>query len=192
MKTATDSKNSSKEIAGVVHRNIHAILEMRREHERKKSFQEHFVDRITRLVGSIAMLYCNLAAIALWIGVNSGFVLGVKPFDPYPFALLGAFASIEAIFLATFVLISQNRAALLSEKRADLDVQINLLSEHEITRLIQMVDAISVKLGIDARQSDNIEELKKDVAPETLLETIENAESRERRNSVTRQSSDST
>jgi uncharacterized membrane protein len=172
---AKKTKTNSMEVASVVHRNIEALLEMRNEHERRKKLQDRVADQITRFTGSMKAVYVNIVAILVWIGINSRCIPGLKPFDPYPFPLLAMFASIEAIFLSTFVLISQNRTELLSEKRADLDVQINLLSEHEITRLIQMVDAISNKLGVNMRKSDNIEELKKDIAPETVLETIEKA-----------------
>ena len=73
---------------------------------------------------------------------------GLRPFDPFPFVMLAMAASVEAIFLSTFVLISQNRMAELADKRADLDLQINLLSEHEITRLVKLLDAVAKRLGI--------------------------------------------
>jgi uncharacterized membrane protein len=167
-------KKNPGEVADVVHRNIQALIDVRREHQQQKSHPILAVERITAFAGSLNAVYANILVVGIWIVINSGLFTGRKPFDPYPFPLLAMFASIEAIFLSTFVLIRQNRAAVLNEKRADLDVQINLLSEHEITRLIQMVDKISVKIGVE--QPVNVDELKNDIAPGKVLETIEQAE----------------
>jgi len=85
-------------------------------------------------------------------------------------------ASVEAIFLSTFVLISQNRMAHLADKRADLDLQINLLAEHEITRLVTIVDAIAERVGVHVMPREAVAELKRDVDPELVLRTIETLE----------------
>lgn len=82
-------------------------------------------------------------------------------------------ASVEAIFLSTFVLITQNRMAVLADKRADLDLQISLLAEHEITRLISLVTAIAERLELDAAQNPELSELSQDVAPEKVMEKME-------------------
>jgi uncharacterized membrane protein len=82
-------------------------------------------------------------------------------------------ASVEAIFLSTFVLISQNRMAAAAEKRAELDLQISLLAEHEVTTLIDLVSSIAEKLGVSAHADREVEEAKKDVAPEAVLDTID-------------------
>jgi len=84
------------------------------------------------------------------------------------------FASVEAIFLSTFVLISQNRMAAQAEKRAELDLQVSLLAEHEITRLIILVTAMAKKMGIEEANAAEIEELSKDVHPEEVLNTMDN------------------
>jgi uncharacterized membrane protein len=90
--------------------------------------------------------------------------------------MLAMIASVEAIFLSTFVLISQNRMQALADKRADLDLQINLLAEHEVTRLIELVDGISRHLKVPRQSDPHLEELKKDVHPEVVLEEIERAQ----------------
>ena len=82
-------------------------------------------------------------------------------------------ASVEAIFLSTFVLISQNRMAAAADKRADLDLQINLLAEHEVTKIITIVSAIADRLNISTNIDAEVEELKQDVAPEVVLDEIE-------------------
>jgi uncharacterized membrane protein len=82
-------------------------------------------------------------------------------------------ASVEAIFLSTFVLISQNRMSALADKRADLDLQVSLLAEHEITRLITLVTAMAERMGIDQARDPELSELSRDVKPEKVMETME-------------------
>jgi len=105
--------------AGVVERNIKALLERRRQHEQEQGVQARLAEGITRFTGSMRFVYIHLVIFGLWIVVNLGW-LPVKPFDP-SFTVLAMAASVEAIFLSTFVLISQNRSAELANKRAELD-----------------------------------------------------------------------
>jgi uncharacterized membrane protein len=98
--------------------------------------------------------------------------LGLEPWDP-TFVMLAMVASVEAIFLSTFILISQNRMAAAADRRAELDVQISLLSEHEITKLVQLVSEIAERMGIGEQDPQEIEELKRTVAPEAVLDAIE-------------------
>ena len=161
-------------LADIVHRNIRSLLEVRRELERKRNRQDRTADAITRFAGSMAFVYLHLGVVTAWIGLNLGLVPGFRPWDPYPFVMLAMGASVEAIFLSTFVLISQNRMQALADQRADLDLQINLLSEHEVTRLIQMVDALCRHMGVSEHKPD-VEELKRSVAPELVLREIEQA-----------------
>jgi uncharacterized membrane protein len=82
-------------------------------------------------------------------------------------------ASVEAIFLSTFVLISQNRMAALADRRADLDLQISLLAEHEVTRLITLVAAMAERMDLEAARNPELAELSQDVAPEKVMEQME-------------------
>jgi uncharacterized membrane protein len=120
-------------------------------------------------------VYLHLAVFGFWIVANLGWVPGVPQWDE-SFVVLAMIASVEAIFLSTFVLISQNRMAAAADKRADLDLQINLLSEHEVTKLVAMVSAISEHLGLQDVAGDEVEELKRNVAPEAVLDAIETTE----------------
>jgi uncharacterized membrane protein len=97
---------------------------------------------------------------------------GTPKFDPYPFVMLAVLASVEAIFLSTFVLISQNRQAAMNEQNAQLDLQINLLAEHEVTRLITLTEQIARKVGVPVSE-ESLQELKQDVAPERVLAEID-------------------
>jgi uncharacterized membrane protein len=164
------------ELAHVVHRNIRALIEVRQQFEERKGRQERIADAITRFTGSMLFVYLHALWFGGWLVLNSGVVPGMRPFDPFPFVMLAMIASVEAIFLSTFVLISQNRMAALSDRRAELDLQINLLAEHEITRLISMVDSVLRHLGADSGDAAEVEQLKKDVAPEIVLREIEDSE----------------
>jgi len=91
------------------------------------------------------------------------------------FVVLAMIASVEAIFLSTFVLISQNRMQAAADKRADLDLQISLLAEHEVTKLAALVSEIGKRLGVETEVDDELREIKRDVAPEAVLDEIDAA-----------------
>ncbi|MBW3630325.1 MAG: DUF1003 domain-containing protein [Gemmatimonadetes bacterium] len=156
----------------VVERNIDALFRHRREEEKQRTRQEKIADGVTRFTGSLLFVYIHLALFGMWIFINLGWIPLVPRFDE-SFVVLAMFASVEAIFISTFVLISQNRMAALADKRADLDVQVSLLTEHELTRLISLVDAIAEKLDVGDARGEELNELKQDVAPERVLEEMD-------------------
>jgi uncharacterized membrane protein len=162
-------------LADVVERNICTLVDARRDEEERKSFQDRAADAITGFSGSMSFVYLHAVLFAGWIVANTGW-LGNKPVDPFPFNFLTMVVSLEAIFLSTFVLVSQNRMAEVADKRADLDLQINLLAEHEVTRILKLVDAIADKLGIEGVKDPEIEELERDVMPEVVLQELEQRE----------------
>jgi uncharacterized membrane protein len=163
---------SSSGLATVVERNIQALLEHRRGEEDNRGHQERIADAITRFTGSMRFVYIHLVVFGLWIAINLGWIPGLPQFDR-TFVVLAMIASVEAIFLSTFVLISQNRMAALADRRADLDLQISLLSEHEITRLITLVTAIAERLELEVARNPELAELAQDVAPEKVMEKME-------------------
>ncbi|MFN7115166.1 MAG: DUF1003 domain-containing protein [Saprospiraceae bacterium] len=163
--------NSTANLTYVVERNIDALLQRRKQEEASKTKEEKLADLVTRFTGSMFFVYLHLGIFGTWILWNAG-ILGLGPFDP-SFVVLAMFASVEAIFLSTFVLISQNRMAEQSNKRAELDLQVSLLAEHEITRLITLVTAIAKKMEIEDAYNSEIEELSKDVHPEKVMDTME-------------------
>ncbi|ABS27422.1 DUF1003 domain-containing protein [Anaeromyxobacter sp. Fw109-5] len=159
-------------LAGVVARNISVLLARRREEEQSERRRDRVAAAIGRFSGSMTFVWIHLAVVALWIAVNAGLVPGVPRFDR-DFVKLATAASVEAIFLSTFVLIMQNRMAAVAEKRADLDLQISLLSEHEVTRLVRLVAAIAARMGIEDAQAEDLAELERDVRPEAVLNEME-------------------
>lgn len=160
-------------MAGTLRENIALLEERRRADERRAPPAERIAARITCFVGSMLFVGLHAAAYALWIAVNLGAVPGIRPFDP-SFVILATEASVEAIFLSTFVLITQNRMSAAAERRADLDLHINLLAEHELTRLASLVDRIAGHLGV-ASDDPRFEEVKRDVAPAQVLDSIDAA-----------------
>ena len=159
-------------LGSVLARNIHMMEERRDRDEATASFEERVADAITRFTGSMRFVYLHVVLFGLWVIVNLGIVPGIPKFDP-SFVILAMVASVEAIFLSTFILISQNRMTAAAEKRAELDLQINLLAEHEVTKLVTMVSAIAARLDVRTEVDDEVTELKEDVAPETVLDEIE-------------------
>lgn len=159
------------DLARVVERNIQALLSRRQQEDASRRLQDRLADRITRFTGSMAFVILHLFLFGLWIVINLGW-LPIKKFDP-SFVVLAMFASVEAIFLSTFVLISQNRMQALADARADLDLQVSLLAEHEVTRLISLVTAMAERMGIEEAQNPELAELARDVAPERVLDEIE-------------------
>jgi uncharacterized membrane protein len=175
------SNDSSPQMAKVVERNIDALLERQNAEEESKRFEERLADSVTRFTGSMVFVYIHLILFGIWISWNAG-LLGLRPFDA-SLVVLAMFASVEAIFLSTFVLISQNRMNKKADKRAELNLQISLLAEHEITRLIALNTAMAKKLGLqDAYDDEEIEELSKDIRPENVMDTLEKRHNHKKNN----------
>ncbi|WP_181701621.1 DUF1003 domain-containing protein [Chthonobacter albigriseus] len=162
-------------MAPILDRNIETLRARRRGEQARAGFQERLAEAITRFAGSMLFVYIHLAIVGAWIAVNLGFVPFMPVFDE-SFVILATAASVEAIFLSTFVLISQNRAAIAADRRAELDLQINLLAEHEITRLVALTRAIAEKLDVEAATDPALDEAEQDIAPEKVLEQLEGAE----------------
>jgi uncharacterized membrane protein len=161
-------------LASALTRNITALAERRREEEESAGTKERVAGLITRFAGSMTFVYAHALLVGGWIAINLGWT-PLPPFDP-TFVILATVASVEAIFLSAFILIAQNRAARTAERRADLDLQISLLAEHEVTQLVRLVSRIADRLGVEEARAVEVEEAKRAVAPEAVLERIEEAE----------------
>jgi uncharacterized membrane protein len=163
---------SPNRVSDALRRNVEALNERAAAEEVAAPFGDKIAGAITRFTGSMVFVYLHLVIYSAWIVVNLGWVPGVAAFDP-SFVILASEASVEAIFLSTFVLISQNRMAAAADKRADLDLHISLLAEHELTKLAGLITAMAERMGIDAQRSQEIEEIRRDVAPEAVLDELE-------------------
>jgi uncharacterized membrane protein/uncharacterized protein with PQ loop repeat len=163
---------STRGLASTLDRNIEALRQRRVREESTASWQERTADAITRFTGSMLFVYIHLAVFGFWIVANLHLISGVPAWDD-SFVILAMIASVEAIFLSTFVLISQNRMATAADKRADLDLQISLLTEHELTKMATLMDDMTKKMGVKTRVEDELREIEQDVAPDAVLDEIE-------------------
>ena len=153
-------------------RNIRALAERRRQEAATATLEERIAGAVTAFTGSMRFVYLHMALFGAWILINLGVVPGVPRFDS-SFVVLAMIASVEAIFLSTFVLISQNHMSAAADKRADLDLHISLLAEHELTKLAAVIEAIAARLDVRTEADAEMDEIKRDVAPETVLDEIE-------------------
>jgi uncharacterized membrane protein len=159
-------------LSSALTRNIRTLEERRAREAGATTRQQRVVGAITSFMGSMPFVYLHVALYGAWALAALGILPGSLKFDP-SFAGLATTASIEAIFLSTFVLISQNRMAEAADKRADLDLHISLLAEHELTKLTEMVEAVATHFDITTANHPELSEIKKDVALETVLDEIE-------------------
>jgi uncharacterized membrane protein len=171
-KAKSSSGEDRAQLAKIIEQNIHTIINIRHVAANHRTTEERIADAITNFSGRMYFVYFHIVWFGIWILLNLGF-FGIKPFDPFPFGLLTMVVSLEAIFLATFVLISQNRLSAEADRRADLDLQIGLLTEYELTRVLKMLDAIQDKMGIENDTDQELLELEKDVHPEDVLKEMD-------------------
>lgn len=155
-------------------RNIQTIAQLESEAARHRSFNDRIGDAIGSFAGTLTFVILHLAVFVLWAVVNARLVPGIPAFDPYPFNLLTMIVSMEGVLISTFVLIKQNRMSQMADRRSHLDLQINLLTEKEVTKLIQMLDRVSAHLGIEAEVADDeTRELGEVTAVDTLAHELE-------------------
>lgn len=153
--------------------NIQTIARIDAAAKEERSRMDRVVDTVTDFCGNIPFVWFHVAWYGAWIALNTlPFIPRALRFDPYPFEFLTLVVSLEAIFLSTFILITQNRQGAIAERRNHLDLQINLLSEQENTKMLAMLEAIQQRLGI--RDGDpEVSVLEKATRPDKLVEQIE-------------------
>ena len=134
--------------------NIRAIIAMQEQQDNERTWSDRIGDMIGTFVGTVTFVLLHLVVFGAWTAANSGLVPGIPAWDPYPFALLCMLVSMEGVLMSTFVLIKQNRMGVRSDRRNHLDLQINLLTEKEVTKVIQMLERISAHMGIEEQVTD--------------------------------------
>jgi uncharacterized membrane protein len=164
-----DSLNSS------LRRNIEALRRRRADEQSRANFEQRLASTITRFTGSMSFVFVHVLVYGFWIIANLGWIPGLGAWDP-TFVILAMVASVEAIFLSTFILITQNRMAAAVDRRAELDLQVSLLAEAEITKLVELVSMITERMNLSNSGQHEIEEMKQRVAPEAVLDAIEETE----------------
>jgi uncharacterized membrane protein len=154
--------------------NIDTIVHLEEEALKRRCLSDKLADAVATFVGSVPFVALHIVWFVIWVAINRGMVPFLKAFDPYPFALLCMIVSLEGVLLSTFVLIKQNRMSQRADHRGHLDLQVNLLSEKEITKVIQMLERISGRLGIKDQVVDTeVEELGHNTAVENLSRQLE-------------------
>jgi uncharacterized membrane protein len=155
-------------------RNIETVAQLEEEFLRSRSLADKISDVIAGFVGSILFVAIHLVWFAGWVLINLHLVPFLPAFDPYPYQLLCMLVSLEGVLLSTFVLIKQNRMSQRADHRSHLDLQVNLLSEKEVTKLIQMQRLICRRLGISETESDaEVLELSESTAVENLAKELD-------------------
>lgn len=163
-------EHSNPSVARVVERNIRRIAQLRKIAEDSRTPQDKFADSITNFTGSMGFVYVHAGFFLFWIVLNLG--EGRHAIDPYPFNFLTMAVSLEAIFLSTFLLVSQNRMQATNDDRDDLDLQVDLLAEYEITRSLRLIRAMAEKMGIEEAEDPELEELGQAIKPQSILNEI--------------------
>ena len=156
---------------GVVEENIRTLVEHRRRIAATRSTHNKIADAIGGFAGSLAFVLLHLLGVVAWVVINLG-LTPWPPFDP-TFVLLATCASVEAIFLSAFVLMTQNRMARDADRHAQLDLQISLLTEHELTRVLRVLTSLAAHLDVKEAHDPSNAELAAEVDPTAVLDAIE-------------------
>jgi len=171
---ALDRRSSPNTAADLTRRNVERVMALESSEHAKATAADRVADAITAFSGSIRFVWITVILVGGWIGANL-----VLPrhdrVDPFPFPLLTLVLSVEAIFLSIFILMSQNRAAKVSDKRGHLDLQLNMLTEQENTKMLRMLEDIGRVVGAEFCSGPEVEVLAEAIQPEALSQQIDQA-----------------
>jgi len=154
-------------------RSRQAVQSLKARAEAQRTPIEKLADAMTASFGNIWFLIINVIWFTIWIAINLGGIKEIAPFDPFPFGLLTMIVSLEAIILAIFVLISQNREQKVNSLRDEFDVQIDLITENEVTKVMELVVLIAKKQGINVSDDEVLQEMLKPLNKEKIEKTLE-------------------
>jgi len=159
----------------VAEENIKAVAQLQHREAQKRSLVARLSDTVTSLAAREWTVAAHLALFVSWALVNTGRIPYVHPFDPFPFSFLTLLVALEAIFLSLLVLASQNRLTQEADRRAHLDLQINLLSEQEMTLVLRMLHEICEHLNLrTTTSSPTFQQLVKRTDVSQLADLLEN------------------
>ena len=155
----------------ITHRNIRAICEMEQEALNNRSRTERFGDLLVANAGKLWFIALHAVWFGVWMVLNTA-APRAERFDPYPFSLLTMVVSLESIFLSLFIMMSQARSNLQADRRNHLDLQINLLSEDENTKVLQMLQALCEYHGLKLGKDPEISQMAKETQLKDVLEDL--------------------
>lgn len=151
----------------------HVIRSLKAKYKAKRTLTEKIADWMTSSFGTINFFLINVLFFSVWLTINIGLIPSVNPFDPYPFGLLTTFVSLEAIILAIFVLISQNRAAKIDDLREEIDLQVDMITESELTKLLKLHALLLERQGVDLSKDEELEEMLKPLNESKIEKSLE-------------------
>ena len=154
----------------------------------ERTVSERIAERIAAFTGSMLFIWLHVVWFALWIAFNIPW-LGSQPIDPFPFTLLTMIVSLEAIFLSAFILMSENRQGRLADRRARVNLQVDMIAEREITRLMGLVVDIHTQLKIRRPMDLELDNMQKATNIEHLTEAAQTVEDRNGVNSASKKAS---
>jgi uncharacterized membrane protein len=153
--------------------NIETVAKLELEFLEKRSALEKAADAVGSFVGTMGFVAVHILWFAVWVVVNTRMIPGVPAFDPYPFMLLSMVVSLEGVLLTTFVLMKQNRMSKRAEHRNQLNLQVDLLAEREVTKIIQMLQSICGHMGLEAQaQEKEVQELSQNTAVDVIAKEL--------------------
>ena len=155
------------------HRHRRILKSLKAKANAKRSLSEKIADSLTEKFGTMGFLIVNTVVFVLWVLVNTGKISAIPAFDPFPFNLLTTAVSLEAIILATFVLISQNRAAKVDDLREETHLQIDLIAEREVTKILKLLITIAEKNGIDLSRDPELQKMLRPTSADDLERALE-------------------
>jgi uncharacterized membrane protein len=162
---------TARQAAEITRRNVRTVRELEQLAVADPSFADRTASFVARFCGSIHFVWVHAVVFGAWFAVNS--IPGLPHWDPYPFTFLTMWASTESIFIASFILIAQNYAMRLSERRAQLDLQVNLLAEQEATKTLQMLESIARKVGAQVGHDPEVAALAEATRLDSLARQID-------------------
>ena len=157
-------------ISNPTSRMVHSV---KAKHDATRSWPELVADAITDAFGSILFLALNFLWFVVWMTINLGLIPGIQPFDPFPFGLLTMVVSLEAIFLSIFVLLSQKRGSKIDALREEVDLQVDIIMEQEVTKVMHLIVLLLEKNGIDTSQDAELQEMLKSLNTSKIEKVLE-------------------
>jgi len=165
---------SDREHGEVLRTNIRAIADLEERALHRRGTANRLSAAISRATGSVPFALFHIVGLTVWFVLNTRVFRGVEPFDPFPFNFLTVVVSLEAIFLSVFVSMSQNHMTRQAEKRAHLNLQVDMLAEQELTAILRMVQGLCKKQGVEVRMGDDrLKELVKETDVQSLAAALE-------------------
>ena len=160
-------------VEDVTAQNVETIMRLEDAAKTNRDLTDRMADIIAKFCGSFTFVWVHVIWFGGWVLFNA--LPSFQHFDPFPFTFLTLVVSLEAIFLSAFILISQNHETRLTERRNHLDLQINLLTEQENTKMLKLLERMAQKIGVTTEDDPSVQVLEQSTRPEKLVEQIEEA-----------------